>query len=616
MAPRLGMFGLVPSNGPAPAASGSSLVPAANLTSWANPGMTSLGGIPTRNTVYQSFAAATYGNGTIEASTDVQTALDACPAGQVVALGAGTFLFNNYILVHTGITLRGAGAGVTFVKKTNGAHIDEETPADAQPFVVIGPGRFFNNGQAPDLTSKTVSVDGNKGDYSITLSSASGLSAGMIVIIDELSGAGWQTDPLGHGTSVWASPDFKVVWSFHSPGFVTDDPLIATTPTSGDAASWFCRQDRPTCEVKEIASVSGNVVTFTSPLHIDYRTGHTAQLTPYTSNVHVKNAGVESMTCTGFSNGCIRFEAAAYCWAKNMEVTVWHDEGIALDNSFRIEVRDSYIHDAAWPQPGGAGYAISSAFGSAECLIENNISMIANKVMVARCAGAGSVVAYNYVDDGFINTNEAWIEIGLNASHMVGPHHVLFEGNYGFNFDSDKTHGNSIYHTIFRNWLRGVRKSFVNPHTGDTVDDTTGGGLTNGPRRCAGAAAFSYWMAFVGNVLGASGQMSGFIYNSTGTDSMGNKTIWLLGWDDWSPQPWDSNVEARTTREGNWDWLQSQQSWENATPGTAIANSLYLASKPAFFGSNTWPWVDPTTGTTYTLPAKKRFDDGTPNTVP
>src|SRR5262249_28508128 len=37
---------------------------------------------------------------------------------------------------------------------------------------------------------------------------------------------------------------------------------------------------------------------------------------------------------------------------------------------------------------------------------------------------------------------------------------------------------------------------------------------------------------------------------------------------------------------------------------------------PAFFGSNTWPWVDPTTGTIATLPAKARYDAGTPNQVP
>ena len=32
------------------------------------------------------------------------------------------------------------------------------------------------------------------------------------------------------------------------------------------------------------------------------------------------------------------------------------------------------------------------------------------------------------------------------------------------------------------------------------------------------------------------------------------------------------------------------------------------AQKPAFFGSNPWPWVDPNTGAVQTLPAKARFD--------
>jgi uncharacterized protein (DUF2141 family) len=45
----------------------------------------------------------------------------------------------------------------------------------------------------------------------------------------------------------------------------------------------------------------------------------------------------------------------------------------------------------------------------------------------------------------------------------------------------------------------------------------------------------------------------------------------------------------------------------SGTPST-IPNSLYLTQKPAFFGSNPWPWVDPTTGTVYTLPAKARYD--------
>jgi hypothetical protein len=113
--------------------------------------------------------------------------------------------------------------------------------------------------------------------------------------------------------------------------------------------------------------------------------------------------------------------------------------------------------------------------------VENSIIMKANKVMVARSAGTASVFGYNYSDDGFILGSEGWIEVGVNASHMVGPHHVLSEGNYGFNFDSDKTHGNAIYHTVFRNHLSGIRRDF-----GDS-------GSGNGPKRAAGAAFHSYW---------------------------------------------------------------------------------------------------------------------------
>jgi hypothetical protein len=276
-----------------------------------------------------------------------------------------------------------------------------------------------------------------------------------------------------------------------------------------------------------------------------------------------------------------------------------------------VEIRDSYVHDAVWAQPGGAGYAISLSDAASEFLLENSISMMANKVMVARSAGAGSVFGYNYVDDGYINTNGNWIEVGLNASHMVGPHHVLFEGNYGFNYDSDKTHGNSVYHTIFRNHLAGTRKPFVNPYNGVTYDDTN----QNGPARCAGSAAYSYWMSFVGNVLGVQGRMSRFVYSSIGNDSMSRPAIWLLGWDDWSPQPYDSQVEATAIRDGNWDWVQSRQSWHNSA-AAPLPDSMYMPGKPAFFGNLTWPWVNPSNGSTLVLPAKARFDAGSPNVVP
>jgi len=366
------------------------------------------------------------------------------------------------------------------LQKTNGAVFNVGQGSNPSPIVIVGPARW---GGA--FTSINLASDASKGANSITVASTSGLSPGQIVLLDERSGAQWMPDAAGAG-QIWASPDYRVVYQLHNPPqqFI-DDPITLPVNCTNDqsALSWFSRCDRPQSEIKEIASISGNTITFTSPVHISYRTSHTAQLSYY-NYTHVKYAGIEGFTVKGGDDGQLRFEWAAYSWAKNIENTVWVGEGFAIDNSFRIEIRDSYIHDAAVSQPGGGAYAISFANGTAEVLVENNISMLTNKVMVARSSGAGSVFGYNYVDDGFINYSPQWQEVGLNASHMVGSHHVLFEGNYGFNFDSDDTHGNSTYHTVFRNSLTSVRKPYVNPADGKTYTDSVGSG--NGPLRAAG----------------------------------------------------------------------------------------------------------------------------------
>jgi hypothetical protein len=574
---------------PAPAA----ILPADRSTTW-SPGVTT--GIPARTTICATVNASTYGGGTSEASAGIQSAINACPVGQVVQLSAGTFKINaNYLLISKGITLRGAGAGTTILNRTNGSVMGSDTPIVADPLLIIGPNRWPKTN---DNASKNLTADGVKGAYSVTVSSSAGFAAGQIVILDEdhLNTGTWQSLPNRNGSptsvKIWATD--RLVWQRHNPSSGEDDPFP-------DAAGWFSRQGRPLNEVKEVASVSGNVITFTTPLHITYRVAYAAQLTPYV-DTHVRNAGVEALTVRGGGDGNLRFEAAAYSWAKGIEDMNWLGEGVAINNSFRIEVRDSYIHDTAWPSPGGGGYAVSLANGSAEALIENNIIMQVNKVMVARSCGAGSVVGYNYTDDGHIGYDPTWVEVGINGSHMVGSHHMLFEGNYSWNYDADNTHGSSIYHTVFRNHLSGFRRDYT--------------GMSNA--RTAGLLYGSWWHSFVGNVMGTAGRMSGWVYENPGVpnwDVVG-PSIWKLGYDPihWEQDP-DPKVRSTVLREGNYDYVTGQVRWD--TTAQPIPNSLYLSAKPAFFGSLTWPWVDPT-GTTklYTLPAKARFDAGTPFAPP
>jgi len=120
--------------------------------------------------------------------------------------------------------------------------------------------------------------------------------------------------------------------------------------------------------------------------------------------------------------------------------------------------------------------------------------------------------------------------------------------------------------------------------------------------------------------MGASGQMAGWVYeNNQGL--FGPRAIWMLGWDDWSPYPHDSQVAATAIRHGNWDYVNNSITWDPNITDHSISSTAYIPLGPPRFwpqsGGYTWPWVDPA-GTTklYRLPAKVRYDAGTPFTQP
>jgi hypothetical protein len=616
-------------------------LPAARTYAW-NPGLLSQGGIPSASwPVCNSTPLAPSGGS--DDSAAINNLINSCAAGTVAQLAAGTFKMGQglYVSIAKGVVLRGAGAGQTILVNTRNtfttkAH-DVEAPSDPTPIVVVGPGLWVNpDGDArcagptayQTAYMQLLSANAVQGASSVTVADGSIFAAGQMVILDETSGASWQPDIVGNSTSVWATANYSVQWPVHKPGISADDPLqtgdtpsaannYAGTGTGSDAACWFSRQDRPQNEIKQVASVNGNVVTFTSPLTMGYLTSNYAELTTYThSNAPVSKAGIEDLTLQGGGDGAVRFENTMYSWSKNIECTEWYGECVAIENSFRDELVDSYIHDAAWAEPGGAGYAISLANGSSEVLIENNIVLKANKVMVSRSSGAGSVTAYNYMDDGYIATDEFWDEDGINNSHMVGSHMMLFEGNEAFNADSDDTHGNSTYNVFFRNYLTGQRSTFVSDYTGDTIDDAAAAPGINGPKRALGAHTYSYWLSAVGNVLGTPGvSIAANGYFDDTVDTGWPNTIWMLGWNEIGNNTFDPNVQATMIRDGNWDTFLGQQTWLSSAQAP-LPDSMYLTCKPAFFGSDTWPWLDPTSGTIDTLPAIARFNAGTPNVVP
>ena len=249
-------------------------------------------------------------------------------------------------------------------------------------------------------------------------------------------------------------------------------------------------------------------------------------------------------------------------------------------------------------------------------MFPDGLSVLANKVMVSRASGAGSVTAYNYMDMGFISGSDGWQEAGLNNSHMVGSHHMLFEGNYSFNIDSDQTHGNAIYNTFFRNYTTGFRAKFTDYLNNVVVNDVAQQS-TNGPLRTASVHAYGYWDSFVGNVFGVPGQMGGFI-NGDANEGPGNwpPQIYMMGWNDLPNQTYDPAVISTALIDGNYDFLTDRVLWTAKDTAHTLPVSLFLTGKPAFFSVGagyTWPWVNPTQAPLFfTLPAKARYDAGTP----
>ena len=534
-------------------------IPADRQTLW-SPGIP--GGIPSRTTICATVRASTYGHGTLDATNGIQAAIDMCPVGQVVQLSAGEFTITSPLLITKGIVLRGQGPTQTKLRLPVGTNAN---------LITVGT-RWFQLTQPTDLAS-----DATKGSRSLFLNSPPDFAVGELVLVDQLS------DP---SISQWSTK----------------------SPPGAPSRGWFMRPNRPVGQVLEVASVRGSTVTFTTPFHIDMKRAFGAQLARFSAMAGgpptpaVKYAGVEDLYMSGGSNGQgnVRLANAAYSWIKNIESDYHDGASVALDASFRCILRDSYLHSTQTPQPGGGGYGISLAWHSADNLVENNIVWNMNKVMVMRASGGGNVVSYNYMDDGWIRSHPSWVEVGLNASHMTTPHHELFEGNESFNFDGDNTWGNAVFITVFRNHLTAKRRSLPPLQLNDVQN-----------RRAIGLMAGHWWYTFVGNVLGTADQhstpFSRFRYEDTfpwhGTG------MWRLGYnpENWNA-PADSKVLSTTIRGGNFDYATRSVHWEDISPQN-LPSSLYLASKPDFFGSNPWPWVDPTGPVPlHTLPARQRFD--------
>ncbi len=566
------------------------IIPAERRTDW-QPGVTYNGGIPERTLIYKTLTPS---GGSDRAA--IQNALDTCPSNQVVLLGPGTFKLTGQSLniTRSHITIRGAGPSNTRIV---------QTPENAAPVFLVGwPGYYW-------VQQTRFATDGTKGTKTVTLVNNPGLQVGELVHVNET-----YDSSLTRFNSVPEEP--------HQ----VDDYLGWGEESNQHHAGGSMSLSRPIGQAMEIAAINGDEITFSTPFHLNFRTSHAAHVARLaqgggtTALQPVTRVGIEDLTVSygggGDGGANFRFFVASYCWAKNIESDHALGSSFAFDGSFRCELRDSFLHHAGSPNPGGGGYGLVFDRYAADCLAENNISWNFNKVMVMRSSGGGNVIGYNFMQDGFGAGYPDLVENGLNASHMTTPHMELFEGNESFNFSGDFRWGNTVYITAFRNHLTGQRTAA--PPL-DAYVYTGGEGSfyfqDRGNRRAVGLSQGHYWYNFVGNVLGYEGMtllanprslyrtpQTSWEYDDSGTD--GAVPMWSLG-------EGDPKVLATAARHGNYDYVTKTTRWDLDNPDHTLPDSLYMPSKPAFFGTTPWPVVRPENTANPIageMPAKVRFN--------
>ena len=570
------------------------IIPADRRTTW-NPGLNSTGGIPDRTTIYRTLSPR---GSSFDDTPAIQAALDTCPRGQVVKLSVGTFNINGSGVYFTksDCTLRGSGTG-TVGSGDGGTRLIKADRDSNRSYAVL----YVGHNPTQFSSSINLAADAIKGTNSIALVSNPGVKVGEIVFIDQVT----DNDP-----RVWWGPQHD--------------------PPGGGSRRWFIRQDRSLAQIMEVTAVRGNTVTFSTPFHITFKTEYAAQLSRYAEPV-LRRVGVEDLYIYGGmggdGHGNVSINLCAYCWVRNIEAHWSIGTSVGFYGTFRSVLRDSYIHETPDPNPGGAGYLVGLNFAASDNLIENNVMWSGNKTIVMRATGGGNVVAYNYMDDAYGSSYPNSPEAGLNAGHYTTPHMELLEGNYSHNYKGDSFWGNSIYITVFRNHLSGLRaarpplssyKHGVYPYM-----DLQG-------RTAADIQAHSDYTNLVGNILGFRGQsllsydQSGYSYAQRswsyeelgGIPKNGEVPMWTIGAQQAGGWTWVPMTYQTQLRQGNWDWVTRSQRWHGIGGAVgsgkpqAIPDSLYLTAKPEFFGSHPWPWVDPSNGSVSILPAKFCLEQG------
>jgi hypothetical protein len=503
------------------------------------------GGIPERTTVCQTVAAGA-------ASSTIQTAINNCPVGQVVQLSAGTYNSVN-INIPKGIVLRGAGANATTLNLSDN--------------IILGNGTSWI-GSWPSSPAQVSWTGGlTQGSTVITVSSASGLSVGQTIIIDELNPS-WVNTGGNRGTCGSSNTCGR-----------NDNPV----GFGGGADS------RAHLQMTVITAINGTSITIRDPVSYT-RSADRSPMVFYWSNPgNIQNAGIEDVFVNANSRDyAINMAFCTYCWVKGVRVDNLARTAVLSYYGYGNIIRDSYINSTNTGAPTQYGF---ESIMSGNLLIENNIIYNVTSPIMPE-ASSGVVFGYNYIHNAVSGNLFASV-----APHLAHSSFALVEGNDVDKIHFDNVWGSASHGTVFRNRANGVGANKLNY------------------RVPLAFASYQWYMNAVGNVLGDTSHHTTYSCHD-GNRISGDSYIYDLGYFYDCVYGGDTDPGTRSTlmRWGNWDAMHENTLYCSAAGGNcasdergstaatfpALANpsqafpaSFYLAGAPAWWGDVAWPPIGP-----------------------
>ena len=551
-------------------------------------------------------------------AAQINSQIAGCGPNTYVLLGSGTFKLTSGITINqSNVVLRGSGPTSTTVNFSgvsgsscggNGGNI---CAMPSNNYMYIG-----SSAVLPPSGSNQCSWTAGyaQGTTSITLSSCGSsptpaLAVGQVIILDQAN------DGASKGTAEDTGGVF--ICDYYSGS--------SNACQSGGTGNPNGRQiggaTHSQTQVVTITSLSGSragpyTVGITPPLKAtNWRSAQSpgAWWTNRISSVGFENMTVNYANSTSPDSGIYLYDCDS-CWVENVNSQDGNRNHVWLYQSTHDNIQDSYFFTSQ--NHATESYGVESLISS-DVLVQNNIfQMVSSPVLFN--SGEGNVISYNFSINDYYTPDVNWQQNNF-SSHNAAAQMNLWEGNqFEGSIYCDNTWGTSNLVTFFRDRVSGQG------HNGSllSTQNSFAVALQQG---CRG-------FNVIGSVLGTAGYHNNYQITSGSTNC--DTSIYNMGFAGTecrtaSNISSDPLVSSTLMRWGNYDTVNAAVRFNSAesapsaagSGSTALAGnstpasqtlppSLYLASKPSWFGSNVYPPIGPdvTGGTgpggfSYNIPA-------------